>query len=525
MITHKISLRRDSVAYGAGILLGSSLALNLLGLCYRMVLARDLGPEGLAVYQLTIAIYSILAGISTAGITSAVSQGAAILTGSGRSKELSSLLHHGLFAFFILYTVLLVIVLPLSPALAQILLGNSSRCSLIALLFPYMLLTGVENIHKSLFLGLGRTMVPSVSEVVEQIIRIILLPLVVRLTGAYTPDAKAASLLFTMFLGEVFAASFMIICYLRCKSSMESPISPAPKCGPTAGRLLLSIGLPTATTGLGIRLISSACSILMPQCLLLSGMAPDEATRTYGTFTGMTMPLMTMCTALTGPLFTAVMPKVSKAIASGNMVACRRKCGKVLHVTSLVAIPSMAVLMVCAEDLSMLMFGDSYPGTLCRMFIPCITLSFYGNAAIFLLSAMGHNGLSGGIALLSGILQLINLWLGPVGLSAGLLGYAVLETLNDSLVAGLGIWLVHHHSGLRIMWKNWFVSPLVAAVPSYLASNLLYARLSGWPLCPLWMRVLGPCVVLLGVYCLWLIIVAGLRPKQYIMSMLDISGT
>ncbi len=515
--------RRESVAYGAGILLSSSLVLNLLGICYRIVLARMVGPEGLAVYQLTISLYSILSGIALAGATAAVSQGSATLAGMGRSSEIPSLLYRAIFTFFLLYTILFTIILPLSPSIAELWLAEASRAPLIALLFPYMLLTGVENIYKSLFLGMGKPLVPGVSEVMEQLLRILLLPPVLKLTGAMLPDTKAACLLVSMFLGEIFASAFMITGYLRNRHSLLSSNSPPASPGKSrvpVGKLMLSIGLPVTFTGLGIRIISSACSVFMPYCLVLSGLAQTDANKLYGTFTGMTMPLMLMCTALTGPLFTAVMPRIAGAVAKGNMQACRRKCGKVIHITGLVGMPFMAMLLVCAEDLSLLMYGDSAAGSLCAMFVPCITLSMYSNAAMFLLGAMSENAKSGGLAVLSGLLQMLNLWLGPVALSGGLAGYALLETFNDLLVAGLGIGLICRRSGLRIMWRNWFGSPLLSSCA---------AGLCGWGLhrlmvalgSPLWVTTLLSCGLLLAVYFL-LLMYRGLRPKQYILSMLDL---
>lgn len=515
--------RRESVAYGAGILLSSSLILNLLGICYRIVLARLVGAEGLAVYQLTISLYSILSGIALAGATAAVSQGAAALAGMGRNREIPSLLYRAIFTFFVLYTLLLTVILPLSPSIAELWLEDASRAPLIALLFPYMLLTGVENIYKALFLGLGKPLVPGVSEVLEQLLRILLLPPVLKLTGAMLPDAKAACLLVAMFLGEIFASTFMIIGYLRNRRSILSvnstPVSHGRSTVPV-GKMMLSIGLPITFTGLGIRIISSACSVLMPYCLVLSGLTQTEANQLYGTFTGMTMPLMLMCTALTGPLFTAVMPRIAKAVAKGDMLVCRRKCGKVIHITGLVGMPFMAMLLVCAEDLSLLMYGDSAAGSLCAMFVPCITLSMYSNAAMFLLGAMSENAKSGGLAVLSGLLQMLNLWLGPVVLSGGLAGYALLETFNDLLVAGLGIGLVCRRSGLRIMWRNWFVSPLLSSCAAGLCSYGLH-RLMGATGSPMWITTLLCCGLLLAVYFL-LLMCRGLRPKQYIRSMLDL---
>ena len=518
MSYRKISLNTNSVAYGASILMGSSIVLNLLGVIYRLILARDLGSQGLALYQLTISIYTILSGIAISGFTSSVSQGACILKGSGHSKDIPSLLRHCVFYFFAIYSILLVVVLPLSPFLAETFLGGKSRATLIALLFPYMLLTGVENIHKSLFLGLGKSLLPSISEIVEQTIRILLFPQIIWVAHAYSPDAKATCLLVTMFLGEIFASSFMLLSFARHKGEIttEKALATAP-CA-TIPKLILSIGIPTATAGLGIRIISSACSIFMPQCLMWSGLSQQEANHIFGTFTGMTMPLMTMCTTVTLPLFTAVMPKISQAMAAGNMAVCRRKCGKFLHISSIVVLSCMAILLICPKEISTLLYGVPYPGALCPMFVPCITLSLFAGATTFMLSSMGFNGISGVLAISSGILQLLNLWLGPVFLGKGLLGYAILETLNDLTILSIGLRLVCKKSGLKIMWHNWFIKPILALLPALLMAYGAYYYLRSYSL---WLQVIATCILLFGTYFFLLICVWKVNIRQYLFSLLD----
>ena len=515
----RIRLHKDSVAYGASILMGSSLVLNLLGICYRLILARDLGAQGLALYHLTISFYTILSGIAISGLTTSVSQGAAYLSGSGHSKQIPLLLQRCVFIFFLIYTILLVLALPLSPFLAKTLLGSENHCTLIALLFPYMLLTGIENIYKALFLGLGKTMLPSISEIIEQSIRILLLPQIIWVANAYSPSSRVACLLFTMFLGEIFASSFMLIGYLRHKKTISCGNNQSTSSA-NINKIILSIAMPTLSSGLCVRIISSGCSIFLPLCLVWSGLNQQDANHIYGTFTGMTMPLLTMCTAITMPLFTAVMPKISKATASGNLSLCRRKCGKLIHITSLIVLPSMAILLLCPKEISMLLYGDPYPGSLCTMFIPCITLSMFAGASTFMLSSMGHNGLSGILTVSSGILQLLNLWLGIVVLKGGLLGYAILETINDLFILSFGITIVCKKCGLKIMWKNWLIKPLCALAPSLLIAFTLFSWLGSLN-SPLWLQTILPSVILLCLYVLFLVFAGGLNITRYLSTLLD----
>ena len=91
----------------------------------------------------------------------------------GESRRIGAVLRLAFSVFFTLCAVVPAIVLLCGDSIAATLLGDG-RC---AKAFPFVLLclalTGVENIFKSLFIGLDRMQYTALSEVGEQLVRIL----------------------------------------------------------------------------------------------------------------------------------------------------------------------------------------------------------------------------------------------------------------------------------------------------------------------------------------------------------------
>ena len=153
---HAVRVRKGTILYAAGVLACGNVLLQVLGFVYRVVLSRFAGAEGLGVYRLVNSVYLVLNAGCLSGVTTACSRLSAACEARGESGRLGAVLQLAFRAFFALSAACAAVVLLCGGSIAANLLGDG-RC---ARAFPYMLLcltlTGVENIFKSLFIGLER---------------------------------------------------------------------------------------------------------------------------------------------------------------------------------------------------------------------------------------------------------------------------------------------------------------------------------------------------------------------------------
>ena len=157
--------QKGTILYAAGVLACGNVLLQVLGFVYRVVLSRFAGAERSGrVPAGQFGVFSVECRLPVRR-----DDGVFAAERSVRSKResgrLGAVLQLAFRAFFALSAACAAVVLLCGGSIAANLLGDG-RC---ARAFPYMLLcltlTGVENIFKSLFIGLERVQYTACSEV------------------------------------------------------------------------------------------------------------------------------------------------------------------------------------------------------------------------------------------------------------------------------------------------------------------------------------------------------------------------
>ena len=212
---HAVRVRKGTILYAAGVLACGNVLLQVLGFVYRVVLSRFAGAEGLGVYRLVNSVYLVLNAGCLSGVTTACSRLSAACEARGESGRLGAVLQLAFRAFFALSAACAAVVLLCGGSIAANLLGDG-RC---ARAFPYMLLcvtlTGVENIFKSLFIGLERVQYTACSEVGEQLIRIFAVSFLLYEYGSGDYGRIAMLIFAGMVCSEIFSALFLTRLFRR----------------------------------------------------------------------------------------------------------------------------------------------------------------------------------------------------------------------------------------------------------------------------------------------------------------------
>ena len=169
---HAVRIKKKTILYAAGVLACGNLLLQALGFFHRILLSYFAGAEGLGVYRLVNSAYLVLNAGCLSGVTMACSRLSAACEARGEGRKIGAILRLAFSVFFTLCAACATVVLLFGNGIAVTLLGDG-RC---AKAFPFVLLclalTGVENIFKSLFIGLEQMQYTATSEVGEQLIRI-----------------------------------------------------------------------------------------------------------------------------------------------------------------------------------------------------------------------------------------------------------------------------------------------------------------------------------------------------------------
>lgn len=506
-----MKISRHAVVYSAGVLALSGLALQFLGFIYRIVLSRMLGPEGMGVYQLIFPVISVVLAASGSGIYMAVSRLSAQYMALNQEGSLRPLLSTAKRMFLAVCLVASLATVVLSKTISSRFLGDGRIQTALVILPPYLLLTGLENIHKSFFQGIRRMKSVVISEICELTLRMAAATALLAIFSNGEPGLSATLIVVGMIISEVFSVTFLSSVFRRSIKEREREEKAS------LYKKIAGIALPVSAAGLVNNLLSSANSVLIPQRLMVSGMSRQAAMQTFGLLTGMLVPLFWLPFSLIGSLSSVLIPKLSEGVALKDKADIRRKTAKALHVTGLLSMPVVAVLIPLGRPIFAFLYGQQMPrGVILPLALGSL-LAYYEATCGGILYGIGLQKRAASLFVLGELIQLGFTYFAAALPGVGIHGYLAGYAVSAAVLLAAGLHNVVRHTGVTIRPRNWLLMPALSATLSGLVASWTYRGLAGAGL-PLAASLAIAIAAAASVY-LMLLSLFGLKPIRYLRTL------
>lgn len=455
------------------ILTGVSLVAQAVGFVYRIFLSRLIGAEVMGLYQLILPVYSVMTAVTASGLTVAVSTLSSEYHALRRYSAVNQLLRTALRLFTLLWTAVAAVVFFGSDAISVYILGDARTQLGLVLLLPCLLLTGVENIHKHHFYGVGEVRLPAAVELGEQFIRAgAVLGLLTLLLPQY-PERVVGIIVLGMLCSEVFSSSTLILLQRRRARSCTAPGGDRE----SSGRLRLRLcrtAVPIGATALLNTLMSSVNAVLIPQRMVAAGMEVSQAISSFGVLFGMTLPLLMLPSAFISALCLAIVPKLTECCAVGDRKSCQTKVGKALTATSVLTLPALALLAPLGPSIGAALFQDPRAGEHILPLSVGVALSCYQSVLAAALNGVQRQNWAAAVSLFCGGVQLAFTWVGTGIPGVGLYGYILGFVVSSALSVLVELALTARCIGLRLSLFQGLTAPALAALLTGLCVNLLF---------------------------------------------------
>ena len=457
---HAVRIKKKTILYAAGVLACGNLLLQALGFFYRILLSYFAGAEGLGVYRLVNSAYLVLNAGCLSGVTMACSRLSAACEARGEGRKIGAILRLAFSVFFTLCAACAAVVLLFGDGIAVTLLGDG-RC---AKAFPFVLLclalTGVENIFKSLFIGLEQMQYTATSEVGEQLIRIFSVGILLYHYQGEDYGTIAMLIFAGMVVSEVFSALFLTRLFRRsmAHTSLTAHLDRA-----TAQQFFF-IALPLSASALLSNIISSAGSVLLPQRLMVAGLTYEQALSALGVISGMAMPLLLLPVALVSSVCTALLPAITAAQAVGSSERVQGLIGRAISTVGLIGIPATAVLVPLAPRLS---------EDVALLGVVAI-VSYYQMTSGSLLNALGLQHINVVTAVSAELCQLFLLYRWCASPKFGIYGYLLAMFLTDTIAFTVNLCVLRIRSGFACNPLRRFGVPLLCGAALFLWTRIFF---------------------------------------------------
>ena len=504
----QVRFRKKTVLYAAGVLACGNIALQALGFVYRVMLSRFAGAEGLGMYRLANSVYLVLHTGCLSGVTMACSRLSAACEATGEKGKTGAVLRLAFSVFFSLAFASAAGLLLCGDQIAAGILGNPHAAQAFPFMLLCLMLTGIENILKALFIGLECVQYTVISETGEQLVRIAAVGVLLHIVGG--DCGTMAKLIFAgMAVSEVFSVLLLSLLFRRERGEAHRT---AVRVDAALARQFAAIAIPLSLSALAANLLSAAGSVILPRRLMAAGLDAEQALAALGTLSGMVLPLMLL--ALIGSIGTALLPIVTAAHATGNRARVRALVGRAVMTVGLIGIPATAVLIPLAPSLSLLLFAQPLTLRYAALTGAAAVAMYYQMITSGLLNALGLQNRSVLTAVLAEFVQLalVLRWCSrPV---LGIYGYLLAMLLSGAGAAFFNLAVLHHATGFALRPMRRLGLPLMCGAAAGLWTRLftlLFSEHVASPVLALAMTLAGA-----GMLCLALLRLCGLHPLRYL---------
>lgn len=364
------------------ILLIGGLLTKLLGMLIKIVMSRMIGTEGLGLYMLILPTFSLFIGLSQFGMPIALSK--LIAEDKKNNKRLFS------SVFFVVLCInlfLIILIVLFAPILSNKLLHNPDTyygVLAIALVIPF---TSISSICRSYFFGKERMAPHVISNLVEDVARLILMIIGIPFFRDKGLNYAVCYIILSNIISEGLSILVLFLFLPRKVVIKRSDLVPSKiyihEC--------LSIGVPN-TTG---RLIGSIGYFLEPiiltSVLLLVGYSQSFITREYGILSGYVMPLLLLPSFFTNAISQALLPVISREYTNGRVINVKRKIKQAIAISLLIGIPVTIFFMIFPTFLLKLIYHTTAGKNYVRMLAPICLFQYIQSPLSSSLDAMGKS--------------------------------------------------------------------------------------------------------------------------------------
>ncbi len=469
-------MKKSSFIYGAIILAIVNFIVRFIGFAYKIILSRQIGPEGIGLFQIASPVLMFFITFTTAGIPVAVSKLVASQKALRDDSGCKKVLRSALFLAISLSSVFIAILVLFGQFICTYILKNNDIYYLIMMLSPAIMIISISSVIRGYFYGLKKVSPPGISQILEQVSRIVFVLATVHYFQPIDPRLGAVIAVVGVSVGEIFGLLWLMFHYRQyTKSQVYLPmksqgyISFVSKIFYIAAPITLS-----RLIGMIMQLINA---VLIPQKLVVAGYTSKEAVAIFGKVMGMSMPILFLPFTVTSALVVNIIPNLSEGLEQKNFGSMRKDIALCLRIALLISIPLTVIFVLFSKPIAMALYNDSEVGRY---------MSILGFSTVFLslqstltgiLNGLGKqvpatiNGLIGACIQLTATLFLVS---NP---SYGINGFFIGFIASSFIISTLNFFTLNKVINIDISLKDYIIKPILASVISTISVLVVYTYL------------------------------------------------
>jgi stage V sporulation protein B len=512
-----LSHSKDSFIKGALILTVAGFLVKILGAIYRIPLALMIKEEGMGLYQMAYPIYVTLLSISTAGLPTAISKMVSEDIALNNYKNAFRIFRVSLIVLASVGLFLTLILLASAEMLSTKVLGNPKAFYSIMSIAPAIFFVSIMSSFRGFFQGMQDMKPSAISQVVEQIGRVIAVFILATMLLPKGVEYAAAGAAFGPVVGAAAGFLVLLIVYFRRRNEVIQNVRL--DSGKGLERhfdiiyRLFAFAIPITLGGLIIPIMNLADAAIVTRRLQYAGFSITRSTELFGQLTGMAAPLINLPAIVTISLSASLVPAISEAMALKNDRLIRARASTGVRISIIFGLPAAVGMFVLAKPITLLLYKNPYAG------VPLAMLSW---SVVFLSLNQTTTGVLQGVG--KTFIPVYNLLLGAfiktitnyvlTGIPDVNIKGAALGTVFGYMVSSLlNLAAVKKWTGITLDLSYMVVKPLISSVLMGAVAGFSYTKFTANGISSN-MSTLLAIVLGAAVYAIVMLIIGGIKKED-----------
>lgn len=347
---------------GAVILGLAGVIARFLGLFFRWPVTMLIGDEGIGIYQLVYPLYMFIIALMS-GFPVAISRMVSERAALGKRFQAHRVFKYSLVTLFILGTLSSLVLYLLSPYIISALRWRKEvYYSFVAIALAPVFVSLMDSL-RGYFQGLQMMAVPALSQIVEQLGRVVIGVGLTYILMPYGIAYSAAGATFGACAGAIMGFLLLLFSYLKERRyTIPEGIDEGKEAGINVIREVLMTAVPISLGMTVGSIMSLIDSVVVPARLLAAGFSLKTATQLYGVLTGKAHVLINVPLTLSTALGVSLVPAMSEVKAYRNVRKIKMRAETAVKASIILGLPSSIGLYIMADPILRLIFPGQSEG-------------------------------------------------------------------------------------------------------------------------------------------------------------------
>ncbi len=413
-------MAKDKFKTSILILILGGFIVKILGFVVKILYTRIIGMEGVSLYTIVMPTYSLFITLASFALPISISK---LISEKKHSSK--KIIFSTALLMMVFNVILMLIVIFLAPFISHVLLKNNEAYYLLIAMAFTLPFISATSILKGYFLGKLKVYPNTISNIFEQIVRILFLLYFLPNICKTSILLAVISLILLNILSEI--TSMIVFMFFLPKGKVIK------KEDMVVDKQIIKDVLGTSVFSVSSRFIGNIGFFLEPiiltNCLLLAGYNSDFILREYAAYNAYALGLLTMPSFFVGAICQILIPEMSKYQALNNDEMKRRRFWQAIVYSFLIGLFFSIFILIFRNALLNMLYKTTLGSNYVLFLSPFFVLFYVEAPLISTLQALGHARVSMKITLYGEVLKLL-LLCGLSFLKIGLFSLVIAEIVN-----------------------------------------------------------------------------------------------